>query len=208
MAAMAWFGVRKLWPFLIGFAALWLAMHESGVHATIAGVVAALTIPLGRDEAHSPLKSLEHGVHPWVMLGVVPLFGFASAGVALGGSAIFEPLPLAILLGLFVGKQVGVFGAIWLAVKTGLAPKPSGTSWRQIYGMALLCGIGFTMSLFIGVLAFPGDVARIDAAKIGTLGGSLLAALGGWAVLRWSAPSRGSKEDREDAEELFAADED
>ena len=207
MAAMAWFGVRKLWPFLIGFAALWLAMHASGVHATISGVVAALTIPLGRDEPHSPLKSLEHAVHPWVMLGVVPLFGFASAGVALGGGALFEPLPLAILLGLFLGKQVGVFGAIWLAVRMGFAPKPSGTSWPQIYGTALLCGIGFTMSLFIGALAFPDDAARINAAKLGTLAGSLLAALGGWAVLRWSAPTVSSDEDREDAEELFAVDE-
>jgi NhaA family Na+:H+ antiporter len=207
MAAMARLGVRKLWPFLVGFAALWLAMHESGVHSTIAGVIAALTIPLGRGEEHSPLKSLEHAVHPWVMLGVVPLFGFASAGVALAGGGLLTPLPLAILFGLFVGKQAGVFGAIWLAVRTGLAPKPAGTSWQQIYGTALLCGIGFTMSLFIGALAFPGDEARIDSAKIGTLAGSLLAALGGWTVLRWSAPTISSEEDREDAEELFAADE-
>jgi len=206
MAAMAWLGVRKLWPFLLGFAALWLAMHASGVHATIAGVVAALTIPLGRGEAHSPLKRLEHAIHPWVMLGVVPLFGFASAGVALGGSSLAAPLPLAILLGLFLGKQAGVFGAIWLAVRTGLAPKPAGTNWPQIYGTALLCGIGFTMSLFIGALAFPGDTPRIDAAKIGTLAGSFLAAVAGWAVLRWSAPTTSSEGDREDADELFAAD--
>jgi len=209
MAAMGLFGVRRLLPFLIGFLLLWLAMHASGVHATISGVVAALTIPLGRGEAHSPLKRLEHAIHPWVMFGVVPLFGFASAGVHLGGGlgALASPLPLAILLGLLIGKQAGVFGAIWLAIRTGLAPKPAGTSWKQIYGTALLCGIGFTMSLFIGALAFPDDSARIDAAKVGTLAGSFLAALGGWAVLRWSTPIPSPEDDREDAEELFAADE-
>ena len=210
MAAMGLFGVRRLWPFLIGFALLWLAMRASGVHATIAGVVAALTIPLGRGEAHSPLKRLEHAIHPWVMLGVVPLFGFASAGVALSGGvgALTAPLPMAILLGLFLGKQAGVFGAIWLTVRTGLAPKPAGTSWPQIYGTALLCGIGFTMSLFIGALAFPGDPARIDAAKIGTLAGSLLSGLAGWAVLRWSKPVECPDEDRAEVGELFAGDED
>jgi NhaA family Na+:H+ antiporter len=210
MAAMGLFGVRRLWPYLIGFILLWLAMHVSGVHATISGVVAALTIPLGRGEAHSPLKRLEHGIHPWVMIGGVPLFGFVSAGVHLsvGLGALIAPLPLAILLGLVIGKQIGVFGAIWLAVRAGLAPKPAGTSWPQIYGTALLCGIGFTMSLFIGALAFPGDAARIDAAKVGTLAGSFVAALGGWAVLRWSKPVECPEDDREEAEELFAADED
>ena len=100
-----------------------------------------------------------------------------------------------------------MFGAIWLAVRTGIAPRPAGTSWPQIYGTALLCGIGFTMSLFIGALAFPGDAARIEAAKIGTLAGSLLAGLAGWAVLRWSAPVECPEDDRDEAEELFAADE-
>jgi Na+:H+ antiporter, NhaA family len=210
MTGMALFGVRRLWPFLIGFLFLWFAMHASGIHATISGVVAALTIPLGRGEAHSPLKRLEHDIHPWVMFGVVPLFGFVSAGVHLSGGlgALVAPLPLAILLGLVIGKQIGVFGAIWLAVRAGLAAKPAGTSWPQIYGTALLCGIGFTMSLFIGALAFPGDAARIDAAKVGTLAGSFVAALGGWAVLRWSKPVECPEDDREEAEELFAADED
>jgi Na+:H+ antiporter, NhaA family len=207
MAAMGLFGVRRLLPFLIGFAALWLAMRASGVHATIAGVVAALTIPLGRGEARSPLKRLEHMIHPWVMLGVVPLFGFASAGVALGGGGLAAPLPLAILLGLFLGKQLGVFGAIWLAVRAGVALRPAGTSWPQIYGTSLLCGIGFTMSLFIGALAFPGNAVLIDEAKIGTLAGSFLAGLAGWAVLRWSAPVECPEDDRDEAEELFGADE-
>lgn len=206
MAAMAWLGVRKLWPFLIGFAVLWLAMHESGVHATIAGVIAALTIPLGRGEAHSPLKSLEHAIHPWVMLGVVPLFGFASAGVGLGSAALFEPLPLAILLGLFVGKQAGVFGAIWLAVRIRLVPKPSGASWPQIYGTALLCGIGFTMSLFIGALAFPGDPVLADEAKVGILAGSIVSAIAGFLILRFGAPVERRVDDDEDVDELFAAD--
>ncbi|HMI40001.1 MAG TPA: Na+/H+ antiporter NhaA [Sphingomicrobium sp.] len=206
MTAMAWLGVRKLWPFLVGFAALWLAMHESGVHATIAGVVAALTIPLGRGEAHSPLKSLEHAVHPWVMLGVVPLFGLASAGVALGGGALLTPLPRAILLGLFIGKQAGVFGAIWLAVRMGFAPKPSGTSWPQIYGTALLCGIGFTMSLFIGALAFPGDPVLADEAKVGILAGSIASAIAGFLILRFDAPVKRSADDNDEVGELFAAD--
>ena len=121
MGAMNMFGVRRLWPYLIAFAFLWYAMLASGVHATIAGVLAALAIPLGRGEPHSPLKRLEHGIHPWVMFGIVPLFGLASAGVELGGFRIFEPLPLAIAAGLFVGKQVGVFGAIWLADRSGVA---------------------------------------------------------------------------------------
>jgi NhaA family Na+:H+ antiporter len=119
-----------------------------------------------------------------------------------------QPLPLAILLGLFAGKQLGIFGAIWLTVKSGLAPQPACTSWRQIYGAAILCGIGFTMSLFIGALAFPGDPAKVDGARIGTLAGSLIAALAGWAVLRLAAPVTGERaDDVEDVEELFAADE-
>ena len=210
MAAMGQFGVRRLSPFMVGFALLWLAMLASGVHPTIAGVLAALTIPLGAGEAQSPLKRLEHAIHPWVMFGVVPLFGFVSAGVAFAGGfrALAEPLPLAVLLGLFVGKQLGIFGALWLAVRTGLASMPSCTSWRHCYGAAILCGIGFTMSLFIGALAFPGDDARIDAAKIGTLAGSALSALAGYLVLRFAAPVSVSDDDIDEASEIFAADED
>ena len=210
MAAMGRFGVRRLSPFMVGFALLWLAMLASGVHPTIAGVLAALTIPLGVGEAQSPLKRLEHAIHPWVMFGVVPLFGFVSAGVSLTGgiAALAQPLPLAVLAGLFLGKQIGVFGAIWLAVRSGLASMPSCTSWRHCYGAALLCGIGFTMSLFIGALAFPGDEARIDAAKLGTLAGSALAALAGYLVLRFAAPVSVSDDDIDEASEIFAADED
>jgi NhaA family Na+:H+ antiporter len=206
MAALGRFGVRRLWPYLVGFGLLWLLVLASGVHATIAGVLAALTIPLG--QGVSPLKRLEHAIHPWVMFGVVPIFGFASAGVALGGglSEMVKPLPLAILAGLFLGKQMGIFGAIWIAVRAGLAQQPAGTSWRQLYGAAVLCGIGFTMSLFIGALAFPGDTARVDEAKLGTLAGSLLSALAGYALLRLAPSAAPVEDDVEDAAELFAAD--
>jgi NhaA family Na+:H+ antiporter len=208
MAALGQFGLRRLWPFMIGFLALWLLVLASGVHPTVSGVLAALTIPLGKGEPASPLKRLEHDIHPWVMFGVVPLFGFASAGVELSGgtATLSEPLPLAILAGLFVGKQLGIFGAIWLAVRAGVAPQPDSTSWRQLYGAALLCGIGFTMSLFIGVLAFPGDAMRIDDAKIGILAGSILAAVTGFLMLRLAPPVIGNEEDADEARELFAAD--
>ena len=208
MAAMGQSGVRRLLPFMIGFALLWLLVLASGVHATIAGVLAALTVPLGIGETISPLKRLEHAIHPWVMFGVVPLFGLASAGVPLGGGleVIAQPLPLAIIAGLFLGKQLGILGAIWLAVKSGFASRPRRTSWQQLYGAALLCGIGFTMSLFIGALAFPGDQIRIDEARIGTLAGSLLSALAGYFVLRLARPAASGREDIEDAEELFGAD--
>jgi Na+:H+ antiporter, NhaA family len=208
MAAMGQFGVRRLWPYLAGFALLWLLVLASGVHPTISGVLAALTIPLGRAERQSPLKRLEHAIHPWVMFGVVPLFGLASAGVALSGGVgmLAQTLPLAVLLGLFAGKQLGIFGAIWLAVKSGLAPQPACTSWRQIYGAAILCGIGFTMSLFIGALAFPLHPDLASEAKIGTLAGSLLSALAGYAMLRAAPPIDVSDEEFDEACEIFGAD--
>ena len=208
MATMNMFGVRRLWPYLLGFGLLWLAMLASGIHATIAGVLAALSIPLGRGEDHSPLKLLEHRIHPYVMFGVMPLFGFASAGVALTGGfdAVIQPLPLAIAVGLFVGKQVGVFGAIWLAVKVRACDRPAGTRWLQLYGASLLCGIGFTMSLFIGALAFPNSPQAVEAAKLGTLAGSLLSAVAGWAVLRFTGPVPPTAEDAAEAFEIFGAD--
>ncbi len=141
------------------------------------------------------------------MLAVVPLFGFVSAGVAISGglNAITQPLPLAILLGLFLGKQLGIFGAIWLAIRSGLAPQPACTNWRQLYGAALLCGIGFTMSLFIGALAFP-DPALVDEAKIGTLAGSLLSAIAGYLMLRTAPLVEDTPDDIGEAGELFGAD--
>ena len=191
MMAMNRAGVRTLWPYLLGLSLLWYLVLLSGVHATIAGVLAALTIPIkvtpaAPDAEDSPLHRLEHGLHPWVAYGIVPLFGFVNAGVTLGGASLFEPLPLGIAAGLFLGKQLGVFGAVWATVKLGLAARPWGTSWTQVYGVCLLCGIGFTMSLFVAGLAFAGRPVLIEEAKIGILGGSLLSALGGWAVLRFA----------------------
>ena len=207
MGGLNLFGVRRLWPYLLGFALLWVAMLASGIHATIAGVLAALAIPLGKGEVQSPLKRLEHVIHPWVMFGVVPLFGLVSAGVKLEGvGAILQPLPLAIVIGLFVGKQLGVFGAIWIADRTGIAPRPTYASWSELYGASLLCGVGFTMSLFIGALAFPESPAAIEAAKLGTLAGSLLSAIAGWAVLRFLPGGAFSAEDSDEAREIFGDD--
>ena len=206
MSAMNLFGVRALWPYLVAAVPLWIAVHQSGVHATSAGVLAALTIPLGRGEAVSPLKRLEHRLHPLVMLGIVPLFGFASAGVALGGIAP-GPLAFGVALGLLLGKSVGVFGAVWLADRSGVAPRPAGLGNRQLLGAALLCGIGFTMSLFIGALAFA-DPTLVDEAKIGTLAGSLAAGLLGYLVLRTAPIVDCSQADRDEAEEIFGEDAD
>jgi NhaA family Na+:H+ antiporter len=207
MAALNLFGVRRLWPYLIGFVLLWYAMLASGIHATIAGVLAALTIPLGLGEDRSPLKRLEHAIHPWVMFGVMPLFGFVSAGVRIGGVGdLLQPLPLAVALGLFIGKQAGIFGATWLVVRSGLAKIPTGASWHHVYGAALLCGIGFTMSLFIGGLAFPGRPDEVDAAKLGTLAGSLLSAIAGWVMLRFAGTGGAMPGEADEAGEIFGED--
>jgi len=187
-------GVKSLPVYLICAALLWYAVLLSGVHATIAGVLAAFAIPITKtpgapDSAESPLHRLEHGLHRWVAFLIVPLFGFANAGVSLAGiglAQLFAPLPLGIAAGLFLGKQIGIFASIRLSVKLGIAGRPRDASWLQVYGVALLCGIGFTMSLFIGALAFPGDAARIEEAKIGVLLGSILSALAGAAVLRFA----------------------
>ena len=206
MAGMNLFGVRRLAPYLIGFALLWYAMLASGIHATIAGVLAALTVPLGLGEPRSPLKRLEHAIHPWVMFGIMPLFGLASAGVQIGNLEISQPLPLAIMAGLFLGKQLGVFGAIWLAIRVRLVPMPPSARWSELYGASVLCGIGFTMSLFIGALAFEGSPQLVEQAKLGTLAGSLLSAIAGWIILRLAAPQPFNAEDREEAAEIFGGD--
>ncbi|GEM72415.1 Na+/H+ antiporter NhaA [Sphingomonas aquatilis] len=177
--------VMALWPYLLAGAALWLFVLQSGVHATIAGVMTAMLVPLRRDEAGSPLHRLEHALHPWSAFAIVPLFGFANAGVSLTGVGLetfAQPLVLGIALGLFLGKQTGILAAIWGADRLGIARRPAGVSWGQLYGMALIAGIGFTMSLFIGGLAFA-DPAQMDAVKIGVLAGSIASALAGAAVL-------------------------
>lgn len=188
------FGVVRLWPYLILSLLLWLAVWSSGIHATIAGVLAASLIPIRRspgapDAIDSPLHRLEHGLQPWVAFVVVPIFGFANAGVSLAGFGLAStllPVPLGVASGLFVGKQIGVFGAVWGTARLGWAPRPRGATWPQVYGTALLCGIGFTMSLFIGGLAFA-DPMLVDEVKIGVLIGSILSAVAGFTVLRLSA---------------------
>ena len=193
--------VHALWPYLLLAALLWYATLLSGVHATIAGVMAAFAIPFRRslgapDEQGSALHRLEHGLAKPVAFLIVPIFGFANAGVSLDGASLgslVAPLPLGIALGLFLGKQVGIFGSVWAATKLGFAVRPKDASWSQIYGVALLCGIGFTMSLFIGGLAF-GDAAQGDAVKIGVLLGSLASALSGWLVLRVAPQAKKSGE--------------
>ena len=188
--------MARLAPYLLLGAALWYFTLKSGVHATLAGVALALTIPLTPspakpDSASSPLHRLEHGLHPWVAFLIIPIFGFANAGVSFAGlglSTLGQAVPLGIMLGLFLGKQIGVFGFGWLAIRAGLADLPAKASWAQFYGIALLCGIGFTMSLFIGLLAFPDSAALQDQTKIGVLAGTFLSGVGGWLLLRLAQP--------------------
>jgi NhaA family Na+:H+ antiporter len=188
-------GVNRLGPYLALGLVLWFAVLKSGVHPTIAGVVLALTIPLGSGHGSaSPLHRVEKGLAPWVAFLIVPLFGLANAGVSLSGlglSALSAPIPIGIAAGLFLGKQLGIFGAVWATIRLGLASVPEGASHAQIYGVALLCGIGFTMSLFIGFLAFPQSAIAQSEVKIGVLIGSLLSAVAGLLVLALSArPAR------------------
>ncbi|MBM3508428.1 MAG: Na+/H+ antiporter NhaA [Alphaproteobacteria bacterium] len=199
MALLALFNiynVTRLWPFLLVGVILWLAVLNSGIHATIAGVLLAMAIPLGvpdrvadtpEERRDSPMLALTHALHPWNAFFIVPLFGFANAGVSLAGlslAGLLAPIPLGIAAGLFFGKQVGVLASVWLAVKLRVAEHPAGATWTQVYGVAVLCGIGFTMSLFIGLLAFPGDPALTNQVRLGVLTGSLLSAVVGYAVLR------------------------
>ncbi|MHA7819275.1 MAG: Na+/H+ antiporter NhaA [Erythrobacter sp.] len=187
MIALNRFRVDKFWPYILLALVLWYCVLNSGVHATIAGVLAALTIPLKRRDGNSMLEKLEHGLAPWSAYFVVPVFGFANAGVSLEGmgiEALLDPLPVAIAAGLVVGKQVGIFSTVWLADRTGFAPRPDNANWTEIWGVSILCGIGFTMSIFIGSLAFPNAPALIEEGKIGILTGSAISAVLGYVVLR------------------------
>lgn len=188
-------GVSRIAPYLLIGVVMWVAMLKSGVHATLAGVMLAMTIPLrgsDGDSGHGPLETLEDALHPWVAYGILPLFAFANAGVSLSGlslASLAEPVPLGIALGLFVGKQVGIFGAAAALIGTGLVRQPENVTWGGLYGMSVLCGIGFTMSLFIGALSFDASHADLLVAnRIGILSGSLLAALAGYALLAWRLP--------------------
>ncbi|MER9025188.1 Na+/H+ antiporter NhaA [Mesorhizobium sp. M0815] len=198
--------VLTLLPYVLLGIVLWVLVLKSGVHATLAGVALALTIPLkispgsGHDLDHSPLHRLEHGLHKVVAFFVIPIFGFANAGVSLGGlsaAALAEPLTLGVAAGLVAGKLVGVFGSSALAIRVGFADLPVNAGWLHMIGISLLCGIGFTMSLFIGLLAFASDVALQDAVKVGILAGSFIAALLGATVLLVAPAADGTDEAEE-----------
>jgi NhaA family Na+:H+ antiporter len=182
-------GVSRVAPYAVLGVILWVLVLKSGVHATLAGVATAFAIPLKGKTAGgaSPLKTVEHSLHPWSAFLVMPLFGFANAGLNLYGVSLyqlFHGVAGGIAVGLFIGKQIGVFGATWLAVKLGLGEKPAGAGWTGIYGVSLLSGIGFTMSLFIGTLAWS-DGSHAAEIRLGVLVGSILSAAAGIAVLSW-----------------------
>ncbi|WP_176055945.1 Na+/H+ antiporter NhaA [Brucella intermedia] len=193
-------GVKRLTPYLLLGLVLWFFTYRSGVHATIAGVLLALTIPIKRTPAkpeatvsESPLHLLEHSLIKPVSFIIVPIFGFANAGVSfsgLGMEALFAPVTLGVAAGLAIGKLVGIFGAVLLLVKSGIVDLPAGASWPQMLGTTLLCGIGFTMSLFISLLAFD-DALLQNEAKTGILIGSLIAGLAGFTVLRFAKRADG-----------------
>jgi NhaA family Na+:H+ antiporter len=176
LIAMNKLGVTRILPYLLVGIVLWFFVFKSGVHATLAGVALALTIPLRTGSKHAPLERLEHVLHPYTAFLVIPIFGFANAGVSFEGvslPSLMGSVPLGIALGLLLGKQAGVFAFSWLAIRLGLAELPEHATWKQLYGIGLLCGIGFTMSLFIGLLAFPNAPELVDAVKIGVLLGSV-----------------------------------
>jgi NhaA family Na+:H+ antiporter len=188
-------GVTALAPYLLIGALLWYFVLKSGVHATLAGVALAFAIPLrvGGPRKHAPLLRLEHGLHSWVAFGVLPMFALANAGVSFAGvsfSALFAPIPLGIAAGLVIGKAVGIFGCCWVLLKLTRAPLPAGAGWMALFGIALLGGIGFTMSLFIGNLAFPAGAAEYATQlRLGVIAGSLVAAVAGYLVLRCAPPA-------------------
>ncbi len=181
-------GVKRIAAYILVGTFVWLSVLKSGVHATLAGVVVAMFIPLRADDDTSPARHLEHELHPWVAFAVLPVFAFANAGVSLQGvdiASVTGGIKAGIAAGLFLGKQVGVFGMTALAIATGMARMPEGLRWPHLYGVALLCGIGFTMSLFIGSLAFEhGDMQQVNEVKAGVISGSLVSAALGWLVLR------------------------
>lgn len=194
LAAMNRLRVVRVEAYALVGLVMWLFVLKSGVHATLAGVLTAMAIPLHDGQGGSPLQAVEHGLHPWVAFLVLPVFAFVNAGVSLQGlswGALAAPVTLGIAGGLVLGKAVGVFGSLWLMVAWAGAERPAGASWRQCLGVALLCGIGFTMSLFIGGLAFAGlDPAYDTQVKLGVLGGSLLAGIVGSLVLAVGRPAR------------------
>lgn len=196
LGVLNWRGVMSLSPYILVGIIMWIAVLKSGVHATLAGVALAAFIPMrdsGR-EHHSPLRELEHDLHSVVAFGVLPLFAFVNSGISLAGvsfSDLLHPVPLGIAAGLFVGKQVGIFALCFLAIKTGLARLPDGANWGSLYGVSILCGVGFTMSLFVGSLAFENTTLNPEVVfdeRLGVILGSLLSGIVGYVVLRLSLP--------------------
>jgi len=192
LLTMMLFRQRKVlgtFPYIFLGMILWVAVLKSGIHATLAGVITAFFIPL-KDPQHpeqSPLKNLEHALHPWVAFGVLPLFAFANAGVPFSGMGfkdLLDPITLGIILGLFIGKQAGIFTVLFLTIKLGLSPKPNNANWVQLYAVSCLCGIGFTMSLFIGGLAYEGVEMQAEV-RMGVLVGSILSAFAGYLILKY-----------------------
>jgi len=190
------FSVKSQAAYVLIGVIVWVAVLKSGVHATLAGFVVACFIPLkGAKQNESPmLTRIEHSLQPWVSFAILPLFAFANAGVSLTGvsvDSVLNPVPLGIAAGLFLGKQAGIFGACWLAIKLGVAKLPTGATWLQLYAVSILCGIGFTMSLFIGSLAFETESASyLVEVKLGVLVGSLCSAVLGSVLLANSQPSK------------------
>lgn len=191
LLGMTRFRVARLFPYLVVGFFMWSFVLKSGVHATLAGVLLALCIPLNVREGPSPARMLEHELQPWVAFLIVPVFAFANAGVSLAGvtlATLLQPVTLGVAAGLFVGKQVGIFLAVFAVIRLGVARLPTGTTWLQLYGVSLLCGIGFTMSLFITTLAWPPGSPFLDQARLGILVGTGLSAVAGLLVLSRALP--------------------
>jgi len=202
------FRVMRILPYALVGMFVWAAVLKSGVHATLAGVITALAIPMARPDADtpSPLRRAEHGLHIWVAFLILPLFAFANAGVSLEGLAVSDllsPVPLGIALGLFVGKQIGVFSLCLIAVKAGWAKLPEGANWVQVYAVACLTGVGFTMSLFIGTLAFD-DASLLNGVKLGVLMGSIASGILGYTLLRVFSKKDSANESDSDADAVLA----
>lgn len=195
-------GVVRILPYIAVGSLMWIFFLISGIHPTIAGVLLAFAIPIvsRKNPDYSPLHYLEHVLHPWVAYAVLPIFCFANAGVSFSGlpmAELFSAVPMGIILGLFVGKQIGIFLATWMAIHFGWAPKPKGVSWTALYGAALICGVGFTMSLFIGNLAFVDPTSDYPAlVRFGVFVGSFLSGLAGYLLLRFGCKKRKPEEDK------------
>ena len=188
--------VTNITPYLLIGLIMWIAVLKSGIHATLAGVVLALFIPMfdRTDPEHSPLEELEHDLHNTVAFGILPIFAFANSGISLEGAGfaeLFHSVPLGIAAGLFIGKQLGVMIMCWLIFKLGISTMPKGMDYKQIYGAALLCGVGFTMSLFIGGLAFAGDTPMFDE-RLGIIMGSIVSGIAGYIMLKMSLKDNAS----------------